>query len=106
MVSMKEIQSLSDQIAREFRPEQIVLFGSYANASATSDSDVDLLVVMPFHGNSARVAVDILDRVRPEIPVELLVRSPQQLRDRLARSDFFLREILDKGRVLFAAAHD
>ena len=106
MVPMKEIRSLSDRIACEFQLGQIVLFGSYANGSATSDSDVDLLVVMPFHGNSARMAVDILDRIQPEIPVELLVRTPQQLRERLAQSDFFLREILDKGQVVYAASHD
>src|SRR3990172_4258044 len=106
MVQTTEIQQVSDQIVREFHPERIVLFGSYANGSATSDSDVDLLVVMPFHGNSARMAVDILDRIQPEIPVELLVRTPQQLRERLAQSDFFLREILDKGQVVYAASHD
>jgi predicted nucleotidyltransferase len=105
MVPMKEIRNVSAEIAREFQPEQIVLFGSHADGRATDDSDVDLLVVMPFQGNGARMAVDILNRIQPDIPVELLVRTPRQLRERLASNDFFLRGIIDKGKVLYAESH-
>ena len=105
MVEMKEIRKLSNQIAREFEPVQIVLFGSYAKGSATSDSDVDLLVVMPFRGSSARMAATIVNRINPNIPVEILVRTPTQLRERLAHSDFFLREIMEEGKTLYAASH-
>ena len=105
MVEMKEIRTLSSQIAREFEPDRIMLFGSYAKGSATSDSDVDLLVVMPFRGSSARMAAAILNRVNPNIPVEILVRTPAQLRDRLAQNDFFLREVMDEGKTLYAASH-
>ncbi|MBC7933558.1 MAG: nucleotidyltransferase domain-containing protein, partial [Rubrivivax sp.] len=48
MVKKEEIQQLSERIAREFRPECIILFGSYAYGTPTGDSDVDLLVVLPF----------------------------------------------------------
>ncbi|OHB75832.1 MAG: hypothetical protein A2W31_14920 [Planctomycetes bacterium RBG_16_64_10] len=105
MVELKEIRKLSSQIAREFEPERIVLFGSYAKGSANADSDVDLLVVMPFRGSSARMAAAILNHVNPEIPVEILVRTPAQLRERLAQSDFFLREIMDEGKILYAVSH-
>ena len=105
MVQMHEIQSVSDQIAREFRPERIVLFGSFADGSATANSDVDLLVVMPFEGTSARMAAAIVNQVNPEIPVELLVRTPEQLQKRLAWNDFFFQEVLDKGTTLYAADH-
>ena len=46
-----EIQKLCEQISRDFRPERIILFGSHAYGSPTPDSDVDLLVVMPFEGS-------------------------------------------------------
>jgi predicted nucleotidyltransferase len=105
MVQMHEIQRVSDQIAREFHPERIVLFGSFVDGTATVDSDVDLLVVMPFHGHSARMAAAIVNRVNPEIPVEVLVRTPDQLRQRLAWNDFFLQEVMDKGTTLYAADH-
>jgi len=35
------------RIVRKFQPDRIVLFGSQANGNARSDSDADLLVVIP-----------------------------------------------------------
>jgi len=105
MIQMQDIQRVSDRIAREFGPERIVLFGSHAQGTAGADSDIDLLVVMPFQGNGARMAAAIVERVQPEIPVELLVRTPEQVEQRLAWNDFFLQEVIDKGVTLYAADH-
>lgn len=44
---MSAIRRYAQQIVERFHPDQIILFGSYANGTATPDSDVDLLVVMP-----------------------------------------------------------
>jgi predicted nucleotidyltransferase len=105
MVSLEAIGELAERIAREFHPERIVLFGSYAAGTAHEGSDVDLLVVLPFRGNGIRKAIEILDRVNPSFPVDLLARNPKELQQRLAWNDFFLREIMEKGRVLYEAAH-
>jgi len=48
MVSMRDIQAFAKRVAAEFHPQRIILFGSYARGEATADSDVDMLVVMPF----------------------------------------------------------
>jgi len=105
MVSLEAITELAERIAREFHPERIVLFGSYAAGNPHEGSDVDLLVVLPFRGNGIRKAIEILDRVNPSFPVDLLTRNPKELQQRLAWNDFFLREIMEKGRVLYEAAH-
>ena len=103
MIEMNEIVDLSERIAREFRPERIILFGSYAYGRPTVDSDVDLLVVMPFEGKGVHQAIEILDRLDARLPVDLLVRTPQELRERLGMNDFFLREVVERGKVLYAA---
>ena len=51
MVNKRKIQEFSGQVAAQFRPDRIILFGSYAYGSPTEDSDVDLLVVMPDGGD-------------------------------------------------------
>lgn len=106
MTSLASIIAMSDRIAREFQPERIVLFGSHAYGTPRSDSDVDLLVVMPYVGHAAYKAIEILDRVNPPFPVDLLVRTPEEIARRIALNDFFLRDILTRGRVLYAATHD
>ena len=105
MVEMDSIHALVERIIQAYRPERIVLFGSYAYGTPTVDSDVDLLVVLPFEGKGARKAVEILNTVHPKFPVDLLVRTPEQVRQRLAWNDFFLREIIEKGKILYEATH-
>ena len=104
MIELRRIQELGERIAQEFQPERIVLFGSYAYGTPTEDSDVDLLVILPYEGTGARKSIEILNRVCPAFPVDLLVRTPQQLRQRLEWNDYFLKEILERGVTLYAAA--
>ena len=106
MVSRDAIQQYADAIAREFRPEKIILFGSHAYGQPTEDSDVDLMVVMPFRGHPIDQAFRICNRLEhPGFPMDLLVRSPSQLVKRQAMGDFFIREILDRGALLYAGDH-
>jgi predicted nucleotidyltransferase len=103
---METITAISDQIAREFNPERIILFGSYAYGKPRPDSDVDLLVVMPHDGNNVYQAIEILNEVSPPFPVDLLVRTPIEVEQRIALNDSFLRDIITRGQVLYAATND
>lgn len=106
MVEMERIKDLTSQIAREFKPDRIILFGSYAYGQPSDDSDVDLLVVLPFEGKPVRKAIEIRNRINPRIPVDLIVRTPQQLAERIANNDWFMREIVEEGRTLYESNHD
>jgi predicted nucleotidyltransferase len=71
MTSMKAIMAFSRQIAEEYKPRQIILFGSYANGKPGPDSDVDLLVVLSGKGDSSKKAVDIRLKFHPRFPLDL-----------------------------------
>jgi uncharacterized protein len=105
VVSMGSIRDFSRRIAEEYKPQTIILFGSYAAGRATTDSDVDLLVVMPYEGRSVDQSVDIRMRLRPSFPLDLLVRTPEAVRQRIEIGDTFLRDILQTGKVLYEADH-
>jgi predicted nucleotidyltransferase len=101
MVDEIRIAKLSERIVREFQPERIILFGSYAYGQPRPDSDVDLLVVLPFEGKAFRKSLEILNRVSPEFSVELLARRPEDTARRYAEGDPLIREALDHGKVLY-----
>jgi predicted nucleotidyltransferase len=105
MIEMDRIESLSKRIAKEFRPDRIILFGSYAYGEPAPHSDVDLLVIMPFRGSSALKAAEILTRIDPKFSVDILVRTQSQVRKRVAMDDWFMQEIVARGRVLYEANH-
>jgi predicted nucleotidyltransferase len=102
MIQETEIKRYVTELAREFRPERVILFGSHAGGNATDDSDVDLLVIMNHRDDSTEQALKIRLRIPRKFPLDLLVRKPSEVRRRLAMRDTFLSSILREGRVLYA----
>ena len=106
MVTREDIQATCDDIVREFAPLQVILFGSYAYGTPTEDSDVDLLVVMDIpESETSRQASEILQRIPRRFSMDLLVRSPEEIAYRTSHNDWFLREITEKGEVLYGCAN-
>ncbi len=103
MVAMRQIEEFGQRIGREFGAERVILFGSYARGEITEDSDVDLLIVGLFEGRSADKSVEIRMKLRPKFPIDLLVRTPEKVRQRIEMGDSFMKEILEEGKVLYEA---
>jgi len=101
MVALSSVVELSERIAREFQPLRVILFGSHARGTATPDSDVDLLVILPFEGKPFRMSLEILNRVEPGFAVDLIARRPDDTERRYAEGDPLIREALDHGKVLY-----
>jgi len=101
--TLGEIQQVVQQIVERFHPLKVILFGSYAGGTPTADSDVDLLVTMETPLANVEQAVEIRTEVDFPFPTDLLVRTPQQIAERLALGDVFMREVLTKGIVLYEA---
>lgn len=99
LVDRRQIRAYCRVLAREFRPQKIILFGSYAYGKPRLDSDVDLAVVMPFRGRDIRMMGRIRERVGAPFPMDLLVWSPERSR----RGDYFTREVPTRGKVMYEA---
>src|SRR5438094_4218629 len=102
-VPMRVIRRFAREVAERFRPQKIILFGSYAYGTPHEDSDVDILVVMPAR-NEIDQAVRIDRAIDPLFPLDLIVCTPKNLAWRLNEGDSFLREIVTKGKVLYEKA--
>jgi predicted nucleotidyltransferase len=100
---MVAIRRFVREVAERFRPEKVILFGSYAYGTPHADSDVDVLVVMPAR-NELDQAVRIRLAVDYHFPLDLIVRTPKNLAWRLAEGDSFLHEVVNRGRVLYEKA--
>ncbi len=103
MIDEKSIQDLRDRIAAEFRPQRIILFGSYAYGNPGANSDLDILVIFRSGSSGPKKAAEILGQINPRVPVDLIVRTAKEIRSRLQANDYFLAEVLNHGRVLYEA---
>ena len=104
LVSLASIRSFGRRIGTEFGAERVILFGSRADGTAMPDSDVDLLIVLPHRGDRIEQSVAIRLKLRPPFPVDLIIRSPEEIQNRLAMGDTFIRDILQGGKVIYDAA--
>jgi predicted nucleotidyltransferase len=103
MVAINQIKKFGRQIGKQFHAERVILFGSYAQGNVTADSVVDLLVIGPFKGRSVDKSVEIRMKLRPQFPVDILIRTAEKVHQRIKMGDCFMREILEKGKVLYEA---
>jgi uncharacterized protein len=103
MVDFSEIKAFSQQVVEKFQPERIILFGSYAYGQPTEDSDVDLLVILPFDEMPVQTALTIRQQIKSPFPLDLIARTPAQIQQRLDMGDFFIQDIITKGHVLYEA---
>jgi predicted nucleotidyltransferase len=99
-IPMSVIRRFARQVAERFQPDKIILFGSYAYGQPHEDSDVDMLVVMPAR-NQLDQAFKIRLAVPAPFPMDLLVRTPKEMKWRLEEGESFLTEIMSKGKILY-----
>jgi len=105
LIPRERIQAYCDVIAREFRPQKIVLFGSYAYGQPTPDSDVDLLVILPFRGNDVAKGIEIRSRFDTPFPLDLMVRKPEFIARRQRERDMFIEMVTARGQLMYEGEH-
>lgn len=101
-IPRRAINAIVKRIVEKFDPERIILFGSYAYGKPHRYSDVDLLVVMETPERPLAKQLEIARALSPHpFGLDILVYAPQEITLRLGQGDYFLREIVTKGRVLY-----
>ncbi|NVM56581.1 MAG: nucleotidyltransferase domain-containing protein [Desulfobacterales bacterium] len=100
------IQKILDKLVTGYAPEKVILFGSHAFGNPRPDSDIDLLIIKDtserFIDRWVTVQRILSDRTR-RIGLETIVLTPQEISRRLAIGDQFIAEIMEEGKVLYAA---
>lgn len=88
-------------IVKNYNPEKIILFGSYADGNPTPESDVDLLIITDSDKSNWEVSIDISLLWKHSFPIDIIVKTPDELKKRIKMGDFFLKNILKNGKLLY-----
>ena len=97
----KNLTNIITQIIRKFNPDKIILFGSFAYGNPDDNSDIDLLLIMDYKGSARKKATEVLQSIDYHYPLDLMVRQMAIVQHRIQKGDFFLKEIMEKGKVLY-----
>lgn len=99
------IWAVVEKIKKEYQPEKIILFGSYAYGKPSSDSDLDIFIIKQTDKERRERFVEVKRLVydpKRKIVFSPLVYTPKEVKDRISLGDDFVNEILEKGDVLYA----
>jgi predicted nucleotidyltransferase len=98
---MNLIKDIADFIKKKFNPQKTMLFGSYAYGRPSSESDIDLLIIMNtslrFHKQSAIIRLALDEAFNVSFPMDIIVRDQDEIEKRVKQGDFFIKEILEEG---------
>lgn len=103
MSKQKEIKKIINQIVEKYQPEKVILYGSFAHGNPHKDSDVDLFIIKktkkPRTQRHLEVDRMLLDR---SLPLDILVYTPREIAKRLLEGDFFIEDIIEHGKTIYA----
>jgi len=93
-----------DQISKNCEVRKVILFGSYAypDCTPTPDSDIDILIVMETNVERNKRILSIAPLLHPHhFPMDIITRTPLEIFESLEKGDLFIREIMEKGRIIY-----
>ena len=103
MLAQKQIEKILKRIVDRYKPEKVVLFGSYAYGNPTEDSDLDLLVVRSSNLPRYKRAREIRKYLWgiTDVPKDIIVYTPEEIEDWGGEEEAFITNILKKGKILY-----
>ncbi|EKD56699.1 MAG: DNA polymerase subunit beta [uncultured bacterium] len=98
----KEIELIKEKIVQNYQPEKIIIFGSYVWGKPNKSSDLDLFIIKNSRKErrfrTTEVEQLLLDR---QFPLDILVYTPKETADSLKKDDFFVKEIINQGEIIY-----
>ncbi|MFH1387703.1 MAG: nucleotidyltransferase domain-containing protein [Patescibacteria group bacterium] len=103
-IYQKEISRIKKAIVENYKPEKIILFGSSVRGKITEDSDLDFVIIKKSRNSKierTKKIYSILNKLEDRFPCDVLVYTPKEFENRLNLGDFFIKDIVKEGKILY-----
>lgn len=98
----KKAKVASARIVSGYQPERIILFGSHAWGRPRRDSDIDLFVIKKTRSPRIERSVAVQSLLwGSRMPIDVLVYTPAEVKNRIAKGDFFVKNVMTKGTTVY-----
>ena len=103
--TIPDLDLLVDFVVSKYKPEKIILFGSYATKTEKINSDIDLLIIKETNKRFVERVIELVQLIRGRFgfkyPVEPLIYTPGEWNRAEEINSSFIRLVLSKGVVLY-----
>lgn len=103
MVTINEIQTFVNEIVAAYKPEKVYLFGSYANNTATEESDIDLFIIKNTAQKKSERHIRVREAIKtyPFIGMDIIVYTPDELKSGMKDVLNIGKEAIKTGKLLY-----
>ncbi len=84
-----------------YRPEKVILYGSYARGDYHDGSDLDLILIKSTGARFPNRIEKVLEYCHGEMAVSPLVYTEEEIAQMLRRGNTFLKRALEEGIVVY-----
>ncbi len=96
-----EIKRITGQLVKNYKPEKIILFGSFARGKQKENSDVDFLVIKKTKKRFGARLFEVAKIIDSEMGTDILVYTPKEWERGLRRNYYFFKEIKSQGKLVY-----
>lgn len=102
MIDTTKINEIVHKIAHGFNPEQIILFGSYAEGTPNKDSDLDLLIIQETDLPRHRRGLDIrMSLIGTKVPMDIIVYTKSEFEAEKNEKYSFINSAIKTSKTLY-----
>ena len=98
---MAELKNIVHSIKRNYHPDKIILYGSLSLGKVRKGSDIDLVIIKETNKDPWERSEEVDRYIQHNVPIDILVYTPHEIEDRLQINDFFVKDFMEKGKVLY-----
>lgn len=98
----KILQEIVNRIIAAVDPDKVILFGSHAYGQPKRESDLDILVIKKTNLPRHKRSIPVYDALRGLIiPKDIVVYTPEEVKDWENVPQSFVTSVIRRGRVLY-----
>jgi len=102
MINESSIKKINDIIIKNYSPDKIIIFGSYAHGTPTENSDLDILIIKDTRLPRIKRTNDLRKHFRGlKIPLDILVYTHKEINKYKNVKTSFIYDVIKNGRIVY-----